>query len=183
MRTLEAAGLHNAIASLSVRVTPHVPPGFIAAQVPWPGQPVRTYYGLDLIVSAGPRYRPQIRLDFCDYPQKTKCGDGYHEYETVSVMRRGEVLEGEPVVVPDVLGMGREQAARVLAAHHLLYRVVATGAGRDVVLTQRPSSGALAPAQSDVVIHVDCKTVRSEFPPDAFVFDACGGKYSQPGYA
>jgi beta-lactam-binding protein with PASTA domain len=163
-------------------VTPHVPRGFIAGQVPWPGQPVRTYYGLDLIISAGPRYRPQIRIDFCDYPPKTECGDGYHEYENVRVMHRGEILDGEPVVVPDVLGMGREQAARVLATHHLLYRVVPTGAGRDIVLTQRPLSGTLAPAGSDVVIRVDCAPVGSPFPADAFVFDACGGKYSQPGY-
>jgi len=160
------------------RPDPEVPAGFISTQIPWAGQRVRPYYGLTIVLSAGPNPVRKLDVDFCGYTPRLVCRNGDSERHRIGVLDADTVLEGEPVRVPDVVGRSRGEAEHLLKDGNLQYRVVAIRGTSDRVTTQRPASGSTVPASSAVVLRVPCEP--GSVPPEgAFLMDACSGEFVQ----
>lgn len=141
---------------------------------------MRAGWGLQVIISAGPHPPHHITIDFCLY-EATYCGDGYTQNQSVSVQRSKDVIQGEAVSVPDVRGLSRTGDEAVLQAAHLRFIVNPVQGDGDTVRQQSPNAGAVAPADSDVVLTVPC--VPRSTPTGAFVYDACGGLFEISGTA
>jgi beta-lactam-binding protein with PASTA domain len=167
----------NVIGEWYVRPDPEVPAGFISGQIPWAGQRARSYYGLTIVISAGPNPLRKLDVDLCRYTPRD-CSESERTPRPMSVLDPGTVLEGEPVRVPAVVGRSRAEAERLLTDGNLQYRVVAIGGTSDRVDNQRPAPGSTLPASSAVVLRVSCRPGPS--PPDgAFLVDACSGENVQ----
>ena len=77
--------------------------------------------------------------------------------------------------MPDLSGLSRTRAERVLQDAHLLYRVEATGGASDRVVDQSPIAGARIPAYSEAWFGASCSALAASPVEGADVYDPCSG--------
>lgn len=156
------------------------PFGTVLAQVPWPGEPMRRTGGLTIVVSGGPT-KGTATIDSCEMNTRSSCDQNVPSPTTIHIEARGFRIPGERVRVPDVAGLARADAARMLSNAIFSYRVVALGGTDDRVLSQRPRAGTLAHAGVEIVIRVGCNAISVEVPDTAYLYDPCSGAMHQIG--
>ena len=99
------------------------------------------------------------------------CTSGSRE-EVPSTPPTETVGGGGGVLVPHLVGIGREEAETLLQNRGLFPKITPRGSGSDVVLAQDPAPDVRIPEHSLVVLEVDCSAAPCPMPPNgAEIYD------------